>query len=126
MSSERYQEAFEAIDKAEKALDPASGLTSDKNAFTGIYLYKGNIYALQKNYDVAMEQYRKVYGIDPLHKGASLLIASTYIMKDDLISAKEYCMKALAVDPNFPLALKLKAVLDDIEKRHRHLFESKK
>lgn len=126
MTGERYQEAFEAIDKAEKALDPVSELTSDKNAFTEIYLHRGNIYALQKNYDVAMEQYRKVYGIDPLHKGALLLIATTYIMKDDLISAKEYCMKALSVDPNFPAALKVKAVLDDIERKHGDLFEPKR
>jgi len=92
-----HGEKNEGIQDCEKALgmDPKCALANT---------YLGYIYFEQVDYDRAEENFKKAFGASPnkeLKKSICSGLAITYLRKHDLVLAKEYYGKAIALDERY-------------------------
>jgi tetratricopeptide (TPR) repeat protein len=113
MKKSELENSRSEIDKAIAVLDKDSPLQSDKMAMVEVYIYKGNIYLIEKNLDKALEENLKAYDIDSSHLGAIANLGMIYFLKEDYDAAVKYCRMALGINPDFYPALILKQALTE-------------
>lgn len=103
------EKAREQVDLAIAVLDRGSPLQSDKYALVEVYVYRGNSYMLERDFDRALAEFLKACDIDSLHVGALTNAAFIYYVKGDWQLCMKYLDRALTFDPRYGPALRLKS-----------------
>ena len=76
------------------------------------YLRLGQVFQIQGQTDLAIARYRKAFDLQPKIPPLATLIGNMYLQKGDLETARKYYSQALAIDPNFAVAMANTAWVD--------------
>lgn len=128
--AERYS-AAKNYPEANKALDAAEKLATEKDDKATVGFMRGSIYERQKKFDLAEKEFRKVLDADP--GNASALNYLGYMLADEgvrLQEAQEFIKRAVDIEPNnYAFLDSLGWVyyrlnkLDDAEQQLRHSLQ---
>jgi 4-amino-4-deoxy-L-arabinose transferase-like glycosyltransferase len=82
---------------------PKIGRTFDNPIFRAANAYmEGVVYYKQKNYEKAIELFKRTVNIDPRHEDALSTLGLCYAFLDNSDEAGKYFLRAYEVNPNFP------------------------
>jgi hypothetical protein len=92
------------VNEAIEAYKIAVSKTGNDKTKIRIHMSLGEIYAKEKIYDKALQEFHAVLAIEPNNAGAIIGLGNVYWLADEFLSAESYYKRVLLFDPDHPIA----------------------